>query len=57
MAIQMIDDLSDNEKNLQMLDLPTVEDLINQPDKVREFDTEKIERIERAFSKSKNFWS
>ena len=53
MAIQMIDDLSANEKNLQMLELPTVEDLINQPDKVREFDTEKVERIERAFSKLK----
>ena len=51
MAIQVIDDLSDNEKNLQMLDLPTVNDLINQPDRVREFDTEKIERLERAFRK------
>ena len=51
MAIQVLDDLSDNEKNLQMLDVPTLDDLINQPDKVREFDTEKVERLERAFSK------
>ena len=51
MAIQVMDDVSDQEKNIQMLDLENVEDLVNQPDKVRDFDTEKVERLERAWSK------
>ena len=53
MAIQILDDLSSNEKNVQMLNLNSVNDLVNQPDKVREFDTEKIERTEKLFRKLK----
>ena len=51
MAIQILDDLSDNEKNVQMMNLNSVEELVNQPDRVRDFDTEKIERIEKNFRK------
>ena len=55
MAIQVLDDLSDNEKNLQMLDVSTLDELIGKPDMVRQFDSEKIERLERCWSKSSSF--
>ena len=51
MAIQILDDLSDNEKTLQMLDVSTLDELINKPDMVRQFDSEKVERLERCWSK------
>ena len=52
LTFQLLDDISDNEKNVQLNGVETANELWNLPDKVREWDSEKLERMERAWSKS-----
>ena len=51
MTFQILDDLSDVEKNLQMHNVNDPRDLVDRADMVREWDTEKSERLEKSFSK------
>ena len=53
-TLQVLDDLSEIEKNLQMNSVHDPRDLVNKEDKVRDWDTEKMERLERAFRKLKD---
>ena len=50
-AVAVIDDLSDLEKNAQMYNLKEQNLLVGKDDRVKEFDTEKMERFEKAWSK------
>ena len=50
-AVQILDDISDNEKNLQMYNISNVNDLKDKDCRAREFDTDKIERVENAWCK------
>lgn len=51
MTLQVLDDLSDTEKNMQVHNVQNPRDLVDLDDKVRQWDTDKAERIERAFRK------
>ena len=50
-TLQVLDDLSDTEKNMQAHNVHNPRDLVSLDDKVRQWDTDKAERIERAFRK------
>ena len=47
----MLDDVSDNEKNVQMNNVSSVEELWDTTDRTHEWDSEKSERFERAWRK------
>ena len=51
MTFQILDDITNQEKNMQMHNLNDPRDLVDKPDMVREWDTEKSERMEKAFRK------
>ena len=51
MVIQILDDLSDIDKNVWMNGVNNPEDLYDKPDRVQEFDTEKVENAEKAWGK------
>ena len=51
-TLQLLDDVSNNEKNMQMHNLNDPRDLVDKEDKVRDWDSEKNERFERSWSKS-----
>ena len=48
MVVAIFDDLSENEKNLQMYGINTVDELIMRPSRVKEFDTDKAERLTKS---------
>ena len=50
-AVAVLDDISNMEKNLQMHQITDRNALFDKEDKVKEFDTFKIERVEMAWSK------
>ena len=52
MIIGIFDDLSENEMNLQMYNLNDVRDLMTRPCRVREFQTEKADKLVKAFGKT-----
>ena len=49
MVVAIFDDLSENEINLQMYGLNDVTDLLSRPCRVRNFRTDKAERLVKAF--------
>ena len=49
MIIAIFDDLSQNEMNLQMYNLKDVRELMTRPCRVQEFQTEKAEKLVKAF--------
>ena len=55
MIIGIFDDLSENEMNLQMHNLDDVRDLVNRSCRVQEFQTEKADKLVKAFGKKLNF--
>ena len=54
MIIGIFDDLSENEMNLQMYNLDDVRELMTRPCRVKEFQTEKAEKLVKAFGKKIN---
>ena len=52
MVIALSDDISDNEKNMQMYNLNDPRDLLSRPSRVVDFDTEKAERLIKSLGKS-----
>lgn len=53
-TLQVLDDVSDTEKNMQMHNVQNPRDLVDLEDRVRQWDTEKAEKLERAFRKYKH---
>ena len=49
MIVGIFDDLSENEMNLQMYNLNDVRELLTRPCRVQEFQTEKAEKLVKAF--------
>ena len=54
-TVAVLDDLSDIEKNMQMYKLTDTKQLVDKDDRVTEFDSFKMERLEAALSKSFNY--